>query len=290
MFEVHSVDLKPGWLDDSSPQYPEASYLRGLGFGDNRRSAESSATIALSRVFRSGIHSKQDLEQIEIAEHWFDPHSKVHYILVVLNRNKTERIFRENVLDLEREAQTWSKRARDAQDSLPVAKALYQGLRASRQADEYQDKLRVIAPNRASPLEESAMSADLQNQLHEVLQTHFQVEIDLEGPYAAEVEKTILEHLNEMGLRPGPRPKLSVAGAVRFEKTGPKSPTWHFIRWSTRITLTEKESGRVIGSVRSTGREAQLSLEEAEQKSLAALKSEVNKTIKKRVFQYIFGE
>jgi len=287
--EVHPADLKPDWLEDSNPQYPEAAYLKGLGFGDDRRSAEGNATEALARVFPSGLRSKQDLAQIEISEYWFDPRAKVHYVLAVLNRDKTEVIFLKNVSGFEREAKMWSERAAAAEYPLVVAKALYQGLRVSRQADEYQEKLRVLVPNRASPLDESVMSADLQNQLDEVLRIHFQVEIALEGPYALEVEKAILENLNQIGLSLGPEPKLSVAGAVRFETTGPKSPTWHFMRWSTRITLTEKESGRVIGSVRSTGREAQLSLEEAQQKSLIALQSEVNKTIKKRIFQYIFG-
>ncbi len=289
VLEAHSADLKPDWLSGSSLQYPEADYLKGLGFGDDKRSAERNAIEALVRFFRSGIRSKQDLAQITLAEYWFDSLSKVHYILAVLNRDKTEVVFRENVSSLEREAHLWSERATQTEHPLAVAKALYQGLRASREVDEYQDKLRVIVPNRASPLEESAMSADLQNRLDEVLQIHFQVEIALEGPHAAEVEKSILENLNQMGLRLGPMPKLSVSGAVRFEKTGPKSPIWYFMRWSTRIILTEKESGRVIGSVRNTGREGQLSLEEAEQKSLAALQSEVNKTIKKRIFQYIFG-
>lgn len=287
--EASPVDLKPDWIDGSSLQYPEAAYLRGLGFADDKRSAERNAVEALVRVFRSSIRSKQDLAQITLAEDWFDPLSKVHYILAVLNRDKTEVVFLKNVSGLEREAEMWSERALEAEHPLAVAKALYQGLRASRQADEYQAKLRVIVPNHASPLEESVMSAGLQNQLDEVLRTHFQVEIALEGPHAAEVEKAILENLNQMGLSSGSVPKLSISGAVRFEKTGPKSPTWHFMRWSTRIILTEKESGRVIGSVRNTGREGQLSLEEVEQKSLTALQSEVNKTIKKRIFQYIFG-
>ena len=322
--EARSAERRPKWVDGQSLRYPEMTYLTGVGFGDDRRSAESSAYAALARIFRSEIHAvtqesesfrqtensreatKTDrkldfknrtairsqvvLEQVKIAEHWLDPFSKVHYVLAVLDRNKAAAALRRALLDIELEAKTWSERAKKAERPLLAAKALHQALRASRQADEYQAKLRVIAPDEASPLEESAMSADLQDQLNQLLNMHFQVEIMLEGPHAAEVEAGILESLNRIGLTSGPKANLAVSGVIRFEKTGPKSPVWSFVRWSTRITLTEKKSGQVFGSIRRTGREGQLSPEEAEQKSLAALQSEVNKGIGKTVFQFIFGE
>lgn len=288
--EAHSTISKPDWIADQNLRYPEITYLTSLGFGDDRRSAKKSATAGLAHIFQSEIQSDLVLEQIEIAEYWFDPLAKVHYILTVLNRDEATTKFRRELFNLEREAGTWSERAIKSERPLLAVKALYRALKASRQADTYQHELRVIDPSHASPLEESAISADLQNRLNDLLKTHFQVEITLEGPHAAAVETTIIRSLNQLGFTIGPQADLSVAGVVRFEKTGPKSPVWHFVRWSTRITLTEKESGQIFGSIRSTGREAQLSPEEAEQESLAALQSEVHKMVKKRVSQYIFGE
>lgn len=321
--EARSAEPKPDWVDGQSLHYPEMTYLTGVGFGDDRQSAESSAYAAMARIFKSeirsvtkesesfrqtessqketkidrkldiqqrtAVQSKIVLEQVKIAEHWLDPVAKVHYALAVLNRDKAAAAFRRKLLEAELEAKTWLARAGQAERPLLTAKALNQALVASRQADAYQAKLRVLTPDQASPLEESAMSADVQHQLNVLLNTHFQVEIVLEGPHAAEVEASVLEGLNRIGLTGGPDAKLAVTGVIRFEVTGPKSPVWHFVRWSTRITLTEKESGQVFGSIRRTGREGQLSPEEAEQKSLIALQSEVNKSIGKIVFQFIFG-
>lgn len=310
VLESHAVESRPSWVEGQSLQYPEKNYLTALGSGDGRRSAEKNAYAALRQVFlqpesrrqkekvagkvvlRQGAarQNKFLFEQFKISEYWLDPLSQVHYALAVLNRTKAQTAFRRKLLALEGEIKIGSERARGAKYPLIAVKALHQALRASRQADEYQDELRVIAPNDASPLEESVMSADLQNKLDDLLRRYFQVEIALEGPHAAEVETTILERLNQMGLISGPEASLFVTGAIRFEKTGPKSPVWHFMRWSTRITLREKGSAQVFGSIRNTGREGKLTPEEAEQASLAALQSEVNKTIEKRMFQYLFGD
>lgn len=318
------ADSKPDWVDGLSPHYPQTTYLTGVGFGDDRQAAQNSAYAAISRIFRSeissvaqeeerfrqteeseqetridrtvdiqsqtAIHSKIVLEQIQIVEHWIDPVSKVRYALAVLNRSRASSSLRQKHLEAEQALKTWEARAKEAETHLAAAKALYKAVGASKQADEYQNQLRVIDPGKPATAEQPGRTGVLEGELQKLLGQYFQVAVELSGDHAEEVGAAILEGLTRKGFASGPDAKLIISGTIRFEETGPKSPVWHFVRWSTRIALTEKESGQVFGSIRRTGREGQLSAKEAEQKSLAALQSELDKMIGKTVVQFIFGE
>lgn len=318
------AEQKPDWVDGASLRYPEQSHLSAVGFGDDRQAAESNAYGAIARIFRSDIQSvtheaerfrqregsgqnamtdrtvdiqsqtavrsKIALEQVQIVAHWVDPKSKVHYALAALNRSQAAQSLRQKLLEAESEAKTWEARSREAKRPLLSVKALHKAVLASSRGDEYRMHLRVIDLSGGGFSKNAGVTADLQNQLSALLNEHFQVAVELKGPHAEDVKTTLLEGLNQKGLTSGPNAKLIIRGVIRFEKTGPKSPVWHFVRWSTRMTLTEKESGQVFGTIRRTGREGQLSPETANEKALAALQTELREGIEKSVFQFIFGE
>ncbi len=322
--QIAFSDTKPAWVDGASLQYPQNTHLTAVGFGDDRQSAESSAYGAIARIFRSEIHSvtqeaerfsqtegsreetrvdrsvdiqsqtavrsKIALEQVQIVEHWVDPLSKVHYALAAMNRSQAAMSLRQKMLEAASEAKTWEVRAKEASEPLVSAKALQKALKASKRVDEYQSHLRVIDSGKTNLDGGLSLTPDLKGQLNTLLNEHFQVELVLSGPHAKDVEAAILEGLNQQGFTLGPNSSLLVTGVIRFEKTGPKSPVWHFVRWSTRITLTEKASGQVFGTIRRTGREGQLSPDAADEKALIALQDELSETVGHSVYQFIFGE
>ncbi len=315
---------KPDWVDGLSHQYPDVSYLTGVGFGDARQAAEDSAYGAIAKIFRSEVHSmthqsesfrqkekssakteidrdvaikteisvtsRKMLEQVQIVDHWVDPVSKVHYGLAVLNRSKAASTLRQKLLNAESDAKMWERRAKGEADPLNKAKTLHKAVKAAQQTEEYEADLRVVSSKARSQRAEGSDAALLQDQLDRVLNEHFQVGVDVIGPHSFEVESAILEGLHHKGFRVGPAATLIVEGRVRFQKTGPMDPVWHYVQWNALISLKQKETGQIFGTILRAGREGQLSPEAAEQKALSALQTALSISIGDEVFRFIFGE
>ncbi len=314
---------KPDWVDGVSVQYPEASYLSGVGFGDNRQMAENSAYAALSRVFKSEVQSitveeenfrqtekekkvgvdrkidirnqtkvstKKVLEQVRIVERWVDPVSLVHYALAALDRSKAASSLRQKADAAEMEAKEWENRAEKSSGKIEKARALRKATAAAATAEGYEADLRVIEPARASLGGDLVRSGELQHQLSELLAQHFPVGVHIRGPHAPAVQDAILTGLHGKGFTSGLREEISIHGQIDFKETGPQDPKWHYVRWTAHLTLEEKESGKTFGSINRSGREGQLSPSEASQKALLALTTEVNETVGAILLKFIYGE
>ncbi len=318
------AESKPDWVDGASMRFPKDLYLTAVGFGDNRESAENNAYAAMGRIFRTEIQSvtheaerfsqregngkiaqtdrtvnlqnqtavstRVTLEHVQLLAHWVDPVSKVHFALAAIEREKAARSLRRKILESNSERESWTQRSKAAKTPLLGIRALYRAVNASRKVDEYQSHLFVIDPENAGLEESSGKTSILNSELKTLLHQHFQVELVLTGAHSEEVKMAILEGLNRAGLTSGPNAKLMINGVVRFEKTGPKSPTWHFVRWNARIILVDKESEQIFGTIRRTGREGQLTPEAAEEKALTVLLKEVEGKIGDLLYQYIFEE
>lgn len=314
---------KPDWVDGSSARYPDVSYIVGVGLGDSRPSAENSAYAALARVFRAQIHSTsrgaedfrqtekgkkieidrtidiQDqtevstdkvLEEVRIAERWADPVSKVNYALAVLDRAKAASHLRQKSLAAGMEAKEWAERARKSSDPLAQIRALRKAILAARLAEGYDADLRVTQPaGTAGPLP-LVSAAELSNQLTTLLDQHFRIGVHLTGPHADAVQNAILAGLHEKGFTGGSREDIVIGGDVGFEEVDLKDPQWHYVRWTAHLTLTQKETEKVFGSITRSGREGQLSSTEADRKALIALQSEMTQTIGETLLNFIYGE
>lgn len=314
---------KPDWVDGLSAQYREESYLSGVGFGDSRQMAENSAYAALARIFKSevrsvtreeedfrqtekekkvGIDRKVDiqnrtevsthkaLEQVRIVERWIDPVSQVHYALAVLDRSKAASGLRQKADAAEMEAREWEKRAEKSPGKLEKARALRKAMIAAAAIEEYEADLRVIQPARASTGSGLIRSSELQRRLTELLGQHFRVGVHIQGPHAPAVQDAILAGLHEKGFVSGSEEEIVINGQVDFQESGPQDPKWHYVRWTAHLTLEEKETGKVFGSINRSGREGQLSPAESDQKALFALKTEINETVGETLLQFIYGE
>lgn len=317
------AENKPDWVDGISAQYPEASYLSGVGFGDSRQMAESSAYGAIARIFKSevrsvtseeenfrqtekgkkvGVDRKVDiqnrtevssnkvLEQVRIAERWVDPVSQVQYALAVLDRSKAASSLRQKADTAEMEAKEWEKRAEKSSDKIEKARALRKAIRSAAAAEEVEADLRVIQPSRASIGGGLTGSAELQHQLTELLARHFRVGVHMTGPHASAVQDAILAGLHEKGFTSGPDEDIVIKGQVDFQEAGPQDPKWRYVRWTAHLTLEEKETGKTFGSINRSDREGQLSAAEADRKALFALQTEMNETVGEILLQFIYGE
>jgi hypothetical protein len=317
------AENKPDWVDGISTQYPEASYLSGVGFGDSRQMAESSAYGAIARIFKSDVRSvtseeenfrqtekekkvgvdrkvdiqnrtevssKKALEQVRIAERWVDPVSKVQYALAVLDRSKAASSLRQKADAAEMDAKEWEKRAEKASGKLEKARALRKAIRAAAAAEEVEADLRVIQPSRAAIGSGLVGAGELQHRLTDLLRQHFRVGVHLQGPHAPAVQNAILAGLHEKGFAGGTEEDIVINGRVDFQEGGPQDPKWHYVRWTAHLTLEEKETGKTFGSINRSGREGQLSPTEADRKALFALQTEMNETVGEILLQFIYGE
>jgi hypothetical protein len=320
--ELFAAD-KPDWVDGLSARYPEASYLSGAGFGDSRQTAENSAYAAIARIFRSevrsvnreeenfrqtekekkvGVDRKIDirnqtevstqkvLEQVQIVERWVDPISKVHYALAVLDRSKAASSLRQKADAAEMEAKEWEKRAEKSPGKLEKVRALRKAMLAAAVVEEYEGDLRVIQPGR-SPLGVGLVrSTEMRRQLAELLGEHFRVGVHIRGPHASAVQDAILASLHEKGFTSGSEEEIVISGQVDFQEAESQDPKWHFVRWTAHLTLEEKETGKTFGSINRSGREGQLSPNEASRRALFVLQTEMNQTVGEKLLQFIYGE
>src|SRR5579884_340695 len=313
---------KPDWVDGASAQYPEATYLTGVGSGDTRQRAEDSAYAALARIFRTEVrtttHEREDfrqtekgkkadidrtvnlqnqtevstqkaLEQVRIAERWTDRVSQVYYALAVLDRSKSASALRQKSLDAEMEARDWEDRAKKTTDPRDQARALHKALLAARQAELYDSDLRVVQPTgRGDGLRVNAAALD--EQLKALLSRSFKVDVLIEGPQATAVRDAILAGLHEKGFISGGEPDLLIKGKVAMEDADIKDPRWYYVRWTADLTLIQKEGQKEFGRIQRSGKEGQLTPKEADRKALAAVQKELSETVGESVLKFIYGE
>lgn len=314
---------KPDWVDGASVQYPDASYVVGVGFGDTRQGAENSAYAALSRVFRAQIQSttreqealrqtekgkkaeidrminiqnqtevssNKILEEVRIAERWEDPVSKANYALAVLDRVKAASNLRQKSMAAEMEAKEWSERAEKSADPLEQARDLHKAILAARRNEGYEADLGVIQPTATAGGLPLVHTSELNGRLTALLAEHFRVGVHLSGPHADAVRDAVLAGLHERGFSSGDQEDITISGEVAFDEADLKDPRWRYVRWTAHLTLTQKETGKIFGSFARSGREGQLSSSEADRKALVAVQTEMTQAAGGTLMKFIFGE
>ena len=126
---------KPGWVDGRSAEYPSTQYLTGVGQADTRSNAEDQAYTAVARIFKAEVAAQAKdwesylvvenrgvsnaerrltidnvtkvstdkvLENVRIADVWYDSDSRSYYALSVMNRSQAEAALMEKVSALDR--------------------------------------------------------------------------------------------------------------------------------------------------------------------------------------------
>ncbi len=134
----------PDWVNSESSRYPREKYLTGVGYGNERKTAEDEAYAAISKIFQASIRSKtreweeylqssgsgeesktkdrvsrkifmdqltqvstdKVLENVSIAEVWVEPKSRRTYALAVMDRVHSAAVIRGRIEELDRQAHT----------------------------------------------------------------------------------------------------------------------------------------------------------------------------------------
>ena len=321
---------KPGWVDGRSADYPSSQYLTGVGQADTRSNAEDQAYAAVARIFKAEVAAQAKdwesywvvenhgvsnaerrltidnvtkvstdkvLENVRIADVWYDSESRAYYALSVMNRPQAEASLMEKVAALDRTIDTDVTESRQAIDKLAKVRALRRAGRNLVLREVYNTDLRVIRPSgQGTP---SAYQVnELSGELEQFLATNLVLAVQVSGDHAEPVGRALAEGLIREGLRvttkmegeEGGSPELIVRGTVRLFPIEVRDPHFKYVRWCSDFEVVEPGTRRVVGATAHGGREGHLTEREATAKTLRVMQQALSSDVAKAIAAHIFGE
>ncbi len=321
---------KPGWVDGRSVDYPSSQYLTGVGQADTRSNAEDQAYAAVARIFKAEVAAQAKdwesywvvenhgvsnaerrltidnvtkvstdkvLENVRIADVWYDSESRAYYALSVMNRPQAEASLMEKVAALDRTIDTDVTESRQAIDKLAKVRALRRAGRNLVLREVYNTDLRVIrSSGQGTP---SAYQVnELSGELEQFLATNLVLAVQVSGDHAEPVGRALAEGLIREGLHVTTKtedekagsPELIVRGTVRLFPIEVRDPHFKYVRWCSDFEVVEPGTRRVVGATAHGGREGHLTEREATAKTLRVMQQELSSDVAKAIAAHIFGE
>ena len=321
---------KPGWVDSRSAEYPLTQYLTGVGRADTRSNAEDQAYAAVARIFKAKVAAQAKdwesylvvenhgvsnaerrltidnvtkvsteklLENVRIADVWYDADSRSYYALGVMNRSQAETALMEKVSTLDRAIEADVVESRQTTDKLAKVRALRRAGRNLVLREVYNTDLRVIRlSGQGAP---SAYQVnELSGELEQFLATNLVLAVQVSGDHAEPVGRALEEGLIREGLhvttKTAPEeagsPELIVRGTVRLFPIEVRDPNFKYVRWCSDFEVVEPGTRRVVGATAHGGREGHLTEREATAKTLRVMQQELSTDVAKAIAAHIFGE
>ncbi len=321
---------KPGWVDGRSADYPSSQYLTGVGQADTRSNAEDQAYAAVARIFKAEVAAQAKdwesywvvenhgvsnaerrltidnvtkistdkvLENVRIADVWYDSDSRTYYALSMMNRSQAEASLMEKVAALDRAIDTDVTESRQAVDKLAKVRALRRAGRNLVLREVYNTDLRVIRPSGHGTLSAYQVH-ELSGELEQFLATNLVLAVQVSGDHAEPVGRALAEGLIREGLhvttkREGEEagsPELIVRGTVRLFPIEVRDPHFKYVRWCSDFEVVESRTRRVVGATAHGGREGHLTEREATAKTLRVMQQELSLDVAKAIAAHVFGE
>jgi hypothetical protein len=321
---------KPGWVDGRSADYPSTQYLTGVGQADTRGNAEDQAYAAVARIFKAEVAAQAKdwesylvvenrgvsnaerrltidnvtkvstdkvLENVRIADVWYDSDSRLHYALGVMNRAQAEASLMEKVVALDRAIDTDVAESRHVTDKVAKVRALRRAGRNLVLREVYNTDLRVIrlsGQGAPSVYQVHELSAELE----QFLASNLVLAVQVSGDHAEPVGRALAQGLIREGLHvttnaereAAGSPELIVRGTVRLFPIEVRDPNFKYVRWCSDFEVLEPGTGRVLGALANGGREGHLTEREATAKTLRVMQQELSSDVAKAIAAHIYGE
>ncbi len=321
---------KPGWVDGRGSEYPPNQYLTGVGQADLRSNAEDQAYAAVARIFKAEVAAQAKdresylvvenrgisnaerrlmidsvtkvstdkvLENVRIADVWYDSDSRSYYALGVMNRGQAEAALLEKVSALDRAIDADVAESRQPTDKLAKVRALRRASRNLVLREAYNRDLRVIRlSGQGAP--SSYQVNELSDELEQFLATNLVIAVQVSGDHEEPVGRALAEGLIREGLSVTTKPEgeevgapeLIVRGTVRLFPIEVRDPNFKYVRWCSDFEVVEPGTGRVVGTVAQGGKEGHLTEREATAKTLRVMQQELSSDVAKAIAAHVFGE
>lgn len=317
----------PAWVRGADPAYPDATYLKGVGVGNDLEAARSNARAEISKIFRARVEQTASesqsessaargkkrgpvesaqqtemstrvstdglLEGVEIASTWFDKKAKKHYALAVLNKPKARAALGLQIAEKEETMAAVVAQGDKASSPIESARAYARALRASRERDELLPRRRVVDPAPIPDLS-GLSTADVERRLAD---SSSRILFSVEAEGGARLRETVTEKLTAMGFRvlestytrPAIEgPLLSLRCKLTVEPFDRGNATWKFYRWTGSFELRDA-AGKVLASAAPSASEGHMMEETARLKTVTAGEQGLALEAQKQISQYIFG-
>lgn len=321
---------KPGWVDGRSTEYPATQYLTGVGQADTRSNAEDQAYAAVARIFKTEVAAQAKdwesywvvenhgvsnaerrltidnvtkvstdkvLENVRIADVWYDSDSRSYHALGVMNRFQAEAALMEKMSASDRAIDADVTEARQTTDKLAKVRALRRAGRNLMLREVYNTDLRVIRPSGQGTPSVYQVN-ELSGELEQFLATNLVIAVQVSGDHAEPVGRALEEGLIREGLQVTTKsegeeigsPEVIVRGTVRLFPVAVRDPNFKYVRWCSDFEVVEPGTRRVLGAVAHGGREGHLTEREATAKTLRVMQQELSSDVAKAIAAHIFGE
>ena len=321
---------KPGWVDGHGSEYPSTQYLTGVGQADTRSGAEDQAYAAVARIFKAEVAAQakdlesylvvenrgvsnaerrltidsvtkvstdKALENVRIADVWYDADRRVHYALGAMNRAQAEASLREKLGALDRAIDADVVESRQATDKLAKVRALRRAGRNLVLREVYNTDLRVIRSS-GQGIVSTYQVNELSGELEQFLATNLILAVQVSGDQAEPVGRALTEGLIREGLHvttneergASGSPELIVRGTVRVFPIEVRDPNFKYVRWCSDFEVVEPGTRRVVGAVARGGKEGHLTEREATAKALRVMQQELSSDVATAIAAHIFGE
>jgi hypothetical protein len=323
-------NAKPGWVDGAASDYPPALYLIGVGQSDNRNSAVDKAYAAVARIFKAEVTAQAKdwesyllienrgstnaerrltldtvtrvstdkvIENVRIADAWYDSNKGLHYALAVMNRSHAEASLIDRMAALDRAVESDVAESRGMTDKLAKIRNLRRAARNLVLREAYNADLRVIRPSGRGTAAAYDVN-ELSNELERFLATNLALNVQVSGDHAEPIQRALTEGLIREGLTvktdvaggEAVSPELLIRGMVRLFPIQVKDPHFKYVRWCSDFDIVEAASKRVVGAVARGGKEGHLTEREATAKTLRVAQRELSSEVATAIAAHIFGE
>jgi hypothetical protein len=313
---------RPEWIDQPGRRFPPSHYMTGVGYGQERPTAEDRARTEIAKIFESDITSenrtyeeylqsteggrsrsaqnfnfedittvstRKILSDIRIAAVYRD--DAAYYALAVLDRQHVTPILTDKIAILDREIDQMLNVAESQSDRLTKIRAYKTGIEKYVLRQSYNTELRIVrSDGRGIPSRYTL--ADIQQRFTQVLLKDFAVMVSVSGDRAADVAQALTEALTQKGFAvayDSNRAAVFARGQVQIQPVEAGSTQWKFVRWNAYFDLVDRQGGTVFGSVQKNGKEGHLTLAEAEERAVRKIRQVLVTDISNDLTGYILS-
>ena len=326
--EAVSVDRgrKPDWIEGQSRHFPSGRYLTGVGYGEDRPTAEDRARAEIAKIFASHIDSsnrsyqeifetradgttrseqninyeeitrvstRKVLSGIRIGRVYLDPDNQPpYYALAVLDRRQTAEVLRERIVELDRQISQTLNESVHQIDKLTQIKLLQQSIELHALRQAYNAELRIVDVN-GQGIAPEVNIAEIKTQLTTVLLKDFLIALSVQGSRADEVQRSLVEALNKKGFAVSEkieRASVLARGRVEIKPIPQSQADWKFVRWNAYFDLVDRNGDAVFGSVQKSGKAGHLTTAQAEDRAVRSIRRSLAADISEDISNYILRQ
>ena len=306
-------------------KYPSAKYITGIGHGAELQTAKDNARAEIAKVFLSkikqlttenekhcqkGVGKEQDityslnhsqttsvltkkvLSGIRVADIYVDmKKNPPEYIaLAILNKYQAKNIIIEKIIEKDLEIKRQISVLNQTTDTVEIIRCIKKSLHELDMRKQYNNELQVLDQS-GKGIPTSVSRVMLESRLYEILNSRFNIAVNISGNCREDVHKALIEALAGMGLTVSTvsdNADIIITGTAEILNLDLNDPVWFFVRWSADFQLINCCDNSIIGRFKISGKEGHLSRDEAENKAVYAMEKRITAETGKYISKYVF--